>query len=208
MWGRTQGKRDRRRLRRGRSESLAQPGPVPPVVGMLKASCHCGAGDSRSEGRRARSGGRPRRATRSRVGCRDGSRRRAADCVDPHGVGPGVHGPNLHRRDLRRRPHGRGGRAVCRGPRVQRRPWRDAQRRAVGRSRDRPPCGTTDTNNRLGVSTDFIGQNHDYPEASYKRREEIVARHRLYQQGLMWTLANHPRVPDDPPGGVAVGHVP
>jgi hypothetical protein len=58
------------------------------------------------------------------------------------------------------------------------------------------PNRKTDTNNRLGVSTDFIGENFEYPEASYARREEIVARHRLYQQGLMWTLANHPRVPE------------
>jgi hypothetical protein len=58
------------------------------------------------------------------------------------------------------------------------------------------PNRKTDTNNRLGFSTDFIGQNYEYPEASYERRAEIVARHRLYQQGLMWTLANHPRIPE------------
>jgi hypothetical protein len=58
------------------------------------------------------------------------------------------------------------------------------------------PNRKTDTNNRLGASTDFIGGNYDYPEASYARRHEIVTRHRLYQQGLMWTLANHPRVPE------------
>jgi len=58
------------------------------------------------------------------------------------------------------------------------------------------PNRKTDTNNRTGFSTDFIGQNYEYPEASYAERERIVARHLLYQQGLMWTLANHPRVPD------------
>jgi hypothetical protein len=57
------------------------------------------------------------------------------------------------------------------------------------------PNRKTDTNNRLGFSTDFIGQNYEYPEASYEQRREIVARHRLYQQGLMWTLAYHPRMP-------------
>ena len=57
------------------------------------------------------------------------------------------------------------------------------------------PNRKTDINNRDGVSTDFIGQNYDYPEASYPVRDTIVARHRLYQQGLLWTLANHPRVP-------------
>lgn len=58
------------------------------------------------------------------------------------------------------------------------------------------PNRKTDTNNRTGFSTDFIGQNYDYPEASYAEREKIVARHLLYQQGLMWTLANHERVPE------------
>nr|WP_255407693.1 FAD-dependent oxidoreductase [Rhodopirellula sp. MGV] len=57
------------------------------------------------------------------------------------------------------------------------------------------PNRKTDTNNRTGFSTDFIGQNYDYPEASYQRRQEIIDEHRRYQQGLMWTLANHPRVP-------------
>jgi hypothetical protein len=58
------------------------------------------------------------------------------------------------------------------------------------------PNRKTDTNNRTGVSTDFIGQNYDFPEASYAGRETIAAKHRLWQQGLMWTLANHPRVPE------------
>jgi hypothetical protein len=57
------------------------------------------------------------------------------------------------------------------------------------------PNRKTDTNNDTGFSTDFIGQNYDYPKADYKTRGEIVRRHLLYQQGLMWTLANHPRVP-------------
>jgi hypothetical protein len=58
------------------------------------------------------------------------------------------------------------------------------------------PNRKTDTNNRTGVSTDFIGQNYDYPEASYDQRAQIAARHLKWQQGLMWTLANHPRVPE------------
>ena len=58
------------------------------------------------------------------------------------------------------------------------------------------PNRKTDTNNNRGFSTDFIGQNYDFPEASYDERDAIVARHRDYQQGLMWTLANHPRVPE------------
>ena len=57
------------------------------------------------------------------------------------------------------------------------------------------PNRKTDTNNQKGFSTDFIGQNWDYPEASYEEREKIVARHLQYQQGLMWTLGYHPRIP-------------
>jgi hypothetical protein len=58
------------------------------------------------------------------------------------------------------------------------------------------PNRKTDTNNRLGFSTDFIGQNYDYPEASYAERQVIAERHRDYQKGLMWTLAYHPRMPE------------
>lgn len=58
------------------------------------------------------------------------------------------------------------------------------------------PNRKTDTNNRDGFSTDFIGQNYAYPEASYEERAKIAQRHRAHQQGLMWTLANHPRVPE------------
>ena len=58
------------------------------------------------------------------------------------------------------------------------------------------PNRKTDINNRLGVSSDFIGQNYLYPEGNYAQRAAIVARHRQWQQGLMWTLANHPRVPE------------
>lgn len=59
------------------------------------------------------------------------------------------------------------------------------------------PNRKTDTNNQKGFSTDFIGQNYDYPEASYAEREKIAQRHRSYQQGLMWTLAYHPRIPKE-----------
>ena len=57
------------------------------------------------------------------------------------------------------------------------------------------PNQKTDTNNNHGFSTDNINMNYDYPEADYQRRAEIIAEHALYQKGLMWTLANHPRVP-------------
>ena len=57
------------------------------------------------------------------------------------------------------------------------------------------PNRKTDTNNNCAVSTDYIGYNHDYPEADYATRQRITDAHRDYQMGLMWTLANHPRVP-------------
>ena len=58
------------------------------------------------------------------------------------------------------------------------------------------PNRKTDTNNNFAISTDFIGQNWDYPEADYATRAKIWKAHEDYQQGLMWTLANHPRVPE------------
>jgi hypothetical protein len=58
------------------------------------------------------------------------------------------------------------------------------------------PNGKTDTNNNGAFSTDNIGMNYEYPEATPRRRAEIIAEHTSYQQGLMWTLANHPRVPE------------
>lgn len=59
------------------------------------------------------------------------------------------------------------------------------------------PNRKTDTNNQKGFSTDFIGQNYAYPEATYEEREKIIDAHLNYQMGLMWTLAYHPRIPED-----------
>ena len=57
------------------------------------------------------------------------------------------------------------------------------------------PNRKTDTNNRGPMSTDNIGYNYDYPEASYERRREILAEHEQYQRGLFYFIANDPRVP-------------
>ncbi len=57
------------------------------------------------------------------------------------------------------------------------------------------PNRKTDSNNNFAFSTDNIGMNYDYPDGDYATREKIVQEHIDYQQGLMWTLANHPRVP-------------
>ena len=58
----------------------------------------------------------------------------------------------------------------------------------------RMPNRKTDTNNRDGFSSDFVGRNWAWPEASYEERERIFKAHLVYQRGLMWTLANHSRV--------------
>ncbi len=59
------------------------------------------------------------------------------------------------------------------------------------------PNFKTDTNNHGPFSFDNIGYNYDYPEAGYERRREIIAEHRTYQQGLLWFVANDPRVPKE-----------
>lgn len=58
------------------------------------------------------------------------------------------------------------------------------------------PNRKTDTNNNFAFSTDNIGMNYDYPDGDYATRERIQKEHLDYQMGLMWTLANHPRVPE------------
>ena len=59
------------------------------------------------------------------------------------------------------------------------------------------PNHKTDTNNHGPVSTDYIGMNYDYPEASDDRRREIIADHERYQKGLLYFMANDPGVPED-----------
>lgn len=59
------------------------------------------------------------------------------------------------------------------------------------------PNRKTDTNNHGPFSTDNIGMNYDYPEASYERRREILREHEAYQKGLMYFIANDLRVPKD-----------
>ena len=61
---------------------------------------------------------------------------------------------------------------------------------------DMMPNGKTDTNNNCAFSTDYIGGNYAYPDADYAARDAIIRDHEDYQKGLMWSLANHPRVPE------------
>ncbi len=60
----------------------------------------------------------------------------------------------------------------------------------------RMPNRKTDSNNNFAFSTDYLGANYDYPDGDYATRERIIADHLRYTQGLMWTLANHERVPE------------
>lgn len=61
----------------------------------------------------------------------------------------------------------------------------------------RMPNKKTDINNRGGFSTDMIGMNHNYPEASYKEREKIIKTHKDYTQGLLYFYKTDPRVPKE-----------
>lgn len=62
------------------------------------------------------------------------------------------------------------------------------------------PNRKTDSNNLGGISCDLIGGNYgpdwNWATLSHKRREEVAARHRDWQLGLVWTLQHHPRVPE------------
>jgi hypothetical protein len=54
-----------------------------------------------------------------------------------------------------------------------------------------------DKNNHGAVSTDFIGQNWEYPRADYATREKIFQAHVNWQRGLFWFLSSDERVPQD-----------
>ncbi len=70
--------------------------------------------------------------------------------------------------------------------------WRETFRKF-----DPIPNRKTDTNNHGPFSTDFIGMSYDYPEADYGRRKTIIKAHEDYQKGLLYFLANDPRVPEE-----------
>lgn len=57
------------------------------------------------------------------------------------------------------------------------------------------PNRKTDSNNNGVISTDYNGMSWDWPEADYATRDKIAKAHENYQRGLIWTVQNHPRVP-------------
>ncbi|MBN2163152.1 MAG: FAD-dependent oxidoreductase [Pontiellaceae bacterium] len=62
------------------------------------------------------------------------------------------------------------------------------------------PNRKTDSNNTGGISTDFIGKNYgpdwSWPTLNYAERAAVAKAHENWQRGLIWTLQNHPRVPE------------
>jgi hypothetical protein len=62
------------------------------------------------------------------------------------------------------------------------------------------PNKKTDSNNTGGISTDYIGMNYgkdwDWTTLSHDERAALAKRHERWQRGLVWTLQNHPRVPE------------
>lgn len=62
------------------------------------------------------------------------------------------------------------------------------------------PNRKTDSNNTGGISCDWIGGNYgkdwNWATLGHKEREALAAKHRDWQLGMVWTLQNHPRVPE------------
>lgn len=71
-----------------------------------------------------------------------------------------------------------------------------------GFSAQEMPNGKTDSNNFGFMSLDYVGGNFsiaegwNYSESDYERRRSIIMDHRRYTQGLLWTIMNHPRIPE------------
>ena len=63
----------------------------------------------------------------------------------------------------------------------------------------RMPNRKTDSNNAGGMSNDFIGMNYgpdwNWATLNHDQRDAIAKKHENWQRGLVWTLQNHPRVP-------------
>lgn len=59
------------------------------------------------------------------------------------------------------------------------------------------PNRKTDVNNRGGFSTDMIGANQNWPEASYTERQEMLEKAIAYTKGLLYFYKTDPRVPKE-----------
>lgn len=58
------------------------------------------------------------------------------------------------------------------------------------------PHGKFQTNQALFIGFDLPGVNWDYPDGSWKRRDEIIAEQVRWHQGLLYYLANDPALPE------------
>jgi hypothetical protein len=62
------------------------------------------------------------------------------------------------------------------------------------------PNRKTDSNNASGISNNPIGLNYgkdwDWSTLNHDERLALAKKHEQWQRGLMWTLQNHPRVPE------------
>ena len=63
------------------------------------------------------------------------------------------------------------------------------------------PNRKTDSNNDSGISNNSIGANHgkdwDWTTLNHDERLALAKQHEHWQRGLLWTLQNHPRVPEN-----------
>jgi hypothetical protein len=57
------------------------------------------------------------------------------------------------------------------------------------------PNRKTDSNCGSEFGSDMFGRSYDWPEADYEGRQRIWEEHKFYTQGLLWFLANDPRIP-------------
>jgi hypothetical protein len=65
---------------------------------------------------------------------------------------------------------------------------------------DLMPNRKTDSNNNTGISNNPVGWNYgdgwDWTTLGHNERLALAKKHEHWQRGLMWTLQNHPRVPE------------
>ncbi|SEA84233.1 FAD dependent oxidoreductase [Chitinophaga terrae (ex Kim and Jung 2007)] len=60
---------------------------------------------------------------------------------------------------------------------------------------DYMPGNKTDINNNGPFSTDMIGMNYNYPEASKEERRKIIKAHEDYTKGLLYFIGHDSRIP-------------
>ncbi|GAA5038235.1 hypothetical protein HNP84_003298 [Thermocatellispora tengchongensis] len=58
------------------------------------------------------------------------------------------------------------------------------------------PNGKYQTNQALFIGFDLPGASWDYPDGTWRRREEVIAEHVRWHQGMLYWLANDPSLPE------------